>query len=129
RRACFYQNGPVFVHPRYFCLCQFSEQHGNYHAHEEHDTHISCLGCFLPVGISEKDKVYPASGKNSVYEATVGGQGQKGKRAGSMKPKQAVLTLSLDFELHWGRFDRSPLEGNEDYYLKTRGAIPALLRL
>lgn len=46
-----------------------------------------------------------------------------------MKPKQAVLTLSLDFELHWGRFDRSPVEGNEDYYLKTREAIPALLRL
>ena len=40
-----------------------------------------------------------------------------------------VFIISLDFELHWGRFDKTPMEGNEQYYLQTRQAIPKILQL
>lgn len=43
--------------------------------------------------------------------------------------KKPGLIISLDFELHWGRFDKSPLKGNEAYYYKTREVIPKLLAL
>ncbi len=39
------------------------------------------------------------------------------------------LIISLDFELHWGRFDKTPLKGNEAYYHKTREVVPKLLSL
>jgi peptidoglycan/xylan/chitin deacetylase (PgdA/CDA1 family) len=40
-----------------------------------------------------------------------------------------ILTISLDFELHWGRFDKYPLNGYEGYYAQTREIIPRLLDL
>ncbi|SEJ61575.1 Polysaccharide deacetylase [Cyclobacterium xiamenense] len=43
--------------------------------------------------------------------------------------RQAGLIISLDFELHWGRFDKVPLKGNEAYYYRTREVIPRLLAL
>lgn len=35
----------------------------------------------------------------------------------------------MDFELHWGRFDKYPLEPNLAYYKATRAAIPKILDL
>lgn len=40
-----------------------------------------------------------------------------------------ILTISLDFELHWGRFDKYPLESSREYYFNTRKAIPRILAL
>ncbi|MEX2591324.1 MAG: polysaccharide deacetylase family protein [Anditalea sp.] len=40
-----------------------------------------------------------------------------------------VFTISLDFELHWGRFDKAKTQGNEKYYLQTKEVIPKILRL
>ncbi|MEX2512915.1 MAG: polysaccharide deacetylase family protein [Cyclobacteriaceae bacterium] len=40
-----------------------------------------------------------------------------------------VFIISLDFELHWGRFDKGPLQGKEDYYRQTLKAISHLLSL
>ena len=42
---------------------------------------------------------------------------------------QPVFLISLDFELHWGRFDKVPLKGNEAYYHRTRALVPRLLAL
>jgi len=42
---------------------------------------------------------------------------------------QGIFTISLDFELHWGRLDKFPLSGQEAYYLNARKAIPEILRL
>lgn len=39
------------------------------------------------------------------------------------------MTISLDFELHWGRFDKYPLNGYERYYTQTREVIPRILDL
>ena len=46
-----------------------------------------------------------------------------------MSLKNGILTISLDFELHWGRFDKYPLTDNEGYYLRTRTAVPRILDL
>lgn len=43
--------------------------------------------------------------------------------------KRGGLIISLDFELHWGRFDKLPLKGTEAYYHNTREVIPKLLAL
>lgn len=43
-----------------------------------------------------------------------------------MKP---FLIISLDFELHWGRFDKTDLEQNLVYYKQTRESIPVVLEL
>ncbi len=46
-----------------------------------------------------------------------------------------VFTISLDFELHWGGFDKWKLEpsitrvGSQQYFLNTRKAIPEMLKL
>lgn len=40
-----------------------------------------------------------------------------------------ILTISLDFELHWGRFDKYPVFGYERYYAQTREVIPRILDL
>lgn len=40
-----------------------------------------------------------------------------------------ILTISLDFELHWGRFDKANILGNEKYYIQTREVIPEILKL
>ncbi|WP_439481075.1 polysaccharide deacetylase family protein [Cyclobacterium plantarum] len=42
---------------------------------------------------------------------------------------QPAFIISLDFELHWGRFDKVPLKGNEAYYYRTREVVPRLLSL
>lgn len=39
------------------------------------------------------------------------------------------LIISLDFELHWGRYDKYPLSQVGDYYKQTRLAIPRILDL
>ena len=43
--------------------------------------------------------------------------------------KKPVFTISLDFELHWGRFDKYPADKYLSYYLETRKAIPKILEL
>ncbi len=42
---------------------------------------------------------------------------------------QSQLIISLDFELHWGRFDKYSLESNKTYYHNTRETVPKLLEL
>ena len=42
--------------------------------------------------------------------------------------RSSFFVISLDFELHWGRFDKVPLVGNERYYLQARDAVPRLCR-
>ncbi len=41
----------------------------------------------------------------------------------------SYLVISLDFELHWGRFDKLPARGNEAYYHMARRAVPRLLKM
>ena len=40
-----------------------------------------------------------------------------------------ILIVSLDFELHWGRFDKTSIVGNESYYRQARMAVPRILEL
>ncbi len=40
-----------------------------------------------------------------------------------------IFTVSLDFELHWGRFDKYRLEEYLSYYQGTRKVIPQILHL
>lgn len=40
-----------------------------------------------------------------------------------------ILVISLDFELHWGRFDKTSIAGNESYYRQARKAVPEILKL
>jgi peptidoglycan/xylan/chitin deacetylase (PgdA/CDA1 family) len=40
-----------------------------------------------------------------------------------------VFTISLDFELHWGGFEKWPLEQYRTYFLNTRKVIPEMLSL
>ncbi|ELR70613.1 hypothetical protein C900_03594 [Fulvivirga imtechensis AK7] len=43
---------------------------------------------------------------------------------------RGILTISLDFELHWGGFEKWPLnERYKNYFLNTRRCIPTLLSL
>lgn len=41
----------------------------------------------------------------------------------------SAIVISLDFELHWGRFDKYPLDTCLGYYRNTREVIPRLLDL
>jgi len=43
--------------------------------------------------------------------------------------EKSQLIISLDFELHWGRFDKYSLDANQKYYSNTREIIPRLLDL
>jgi peptidoglycan/xylan/chitin deacetylase (PgdA/CDA1 family) len=38
-----------------------------------------------------------------------------------------IFTISLDFELHWGGFEKWPLKDYENYFLNTRSVIPRML--
>ncbi|MDO6439171.1 polysaccharide deacetylase family protein [Cyclobacterium sp. 1_MG-2023] len=38
-----------------------------------------------------------------------------------------TLIISLDFELHWGRFDKVPIQACEAYYQTTKLIVPQLL--
>lgn len=40
-----------------------------------------------------------------------------------------VLVISLDFELHWGRFDKYPIREWQEYYRNTKQVIPEILAL
>jgi peptidoglycan/xylan/chitin deacetylase (PgdA/CDA1 family) len=42
---------------------------------------------------------------------------------------KGVFTISLDFELHWGGFEKWPLAKYEQYFLNTREVIPRMLSL
>lgn len=41
--------------------------------------------------------------------------------------KIPVFTISLDFELHWGGFEKWPLENYKSYFLSTRKVVPEVL--
>jgi peptidoglycan/xylan/chitin deacetylase (PgdA/CDA1 family) len=43
--------------------------------------------------------------------------------------ERPIFTISLDFELHWGRFDKYPVEDFLPYYSETRKVIPKILGL
>ncbi|MBL6444771.1 polysaccharide deacetylase family protein [Fulvivirga sp. 29W222] len=44
--------------------------------------------------------------------------------------KRSIFTISLDFELHWGGFEKWPLNDSyRTYFLNTRNSIPTLLSL
>ncbi|WP_194977161.1 polysaccharide deacetylase family protein [Aquiflexum lacus] len=43
--------------------------------------------------------------------------------------KKAIFTISLDFELHWGRFDKYALKDNLSYYAETKKVVPYILEL
>lgn len=44
--------------------------------------------------------------------------------------EKGIFTISLDFELHWGGFEKWPLnDGYKEYFLNTRKCIPKLLSL
>lgn len=40
-----------------------------------------------------------------------------------------IFTISLDFELHWGGFDKWPIDRYVNYFLQTRQVIPQMLDL
>lgn len=42
---------------------------------------------------------------------------------------KATFIISLDFELHWGGFEKWPLADYRQYFLNTRQVIPQMLRL
>jgi peptidoglycan/xylan/chitin deacetylase (PgdA/CDA1 family) len=42
---------------------------------------------------------------------------------------KASIIISLDFELHWGRFDKYPIEDYQGYYRNTLDSIPRILDL
>lgn len=42
---------------------------------------------------------------------------------------KGTFIISLDFELHWGGFEKWPLEDYRDYFLNTRQVIPEMLNL
>lgn len=42
---------------------------------------------------------------------------------------KSIFTISLDFELHWGGFEKWPLEQYRTYFQNTRTVVPQLLEL
>src|SRR5688572_24727045 len=42
---------------------------------------------------------------------------------------KGVFVISLDFELHWGGFEKWPIKTYEAYFLNTRRVIPEMLSL
>jgi len=42
---------------------------------------------------------------------------------------QSVFIISLDFELHWGRFDKADPLGTKKYYRNTQKTIPKILSI
>jgi len=41
----------------------------------------------------------------------------------------SIFTISLDFELHWGGFEKWPIEEYRQYFINTRKVIPEMLKL
>jgi peptidoglycan/xylan/chitin deacetylase (PgdA/CDA1 family) len=46
-----------------------------------------------------------------------------------MTDAKGTFIISLDFELHWGGFEKWPLEEYKQYFLNTRAVIPEMLDL
>lgn len=46
-----------------------------------------------------------------------------------MSVNTGTFIISLDFELHWGGFEKWPLKDYRQYFLNTREIIPQMLRL
>lgn len=46
-----------------------------------------------------------------------------------MSLQPGTFIISLDFELHWGGFEKWPLESYKQYFLNTRQVIPKMLSL
>src|SRR5260221_10356073 len=42
---------------------------------------------------------------------------------------KGIFSISLDMELHWGGFEKWPLETYRTYFLNTRRVIPEILHL
>jgi peptidoglycan/xylan/chitin deacetylase (PgdA/CDA1 family) len=42
---------------------------------------------------------------------------------------QGIFTISLDFELHWGVFDKRDRQAREACYKNTLRAVPQMLEL
>src|SRR5688572_22888753 len=42
---------------------------------------------------------------------------------------KSIFIVSLDFELHWGGFEKWPIEKYSEYFLNTRNIIPEMLKL
>jgi peptidoglycan/xylan/chitin deacetylase (PgdA/CDA1 family) len=42
---------------------------------------------------------------------------------------KGIFTISLDFELHWGGFEKWDLDSKKKYFLNTRNAVPEMLQL
>jgi peptidoglycan/xylan/chitin deacetylase (PgdA/CDA1 family) len=42
---------------------------------------------------------------------------------------KGIFTISLDFELHWGGFEKWPLQDYKQYFVNTRNVIPEMLSL
>jgi peptidoglycan/xylan/chitin deacetylase (PgdA/CDA1 family) len=45
----------------------------------------------------------------------------------SAENMKGIFTISLDFELHWGGFEKWPLHKYKEYFLNTRKTIPRML--
>ena len=43
--------------------------------------------------------------------------------------QHGIFTISLDFELHWGRFDKVKVSENKLYFENTLAVIPRMLHL
>src|SRR5688572_19733954 len=43
--------------------------------------------------------------------------------------KNGIFIVSLDFELHWGGFEKWPIKRYERYFLNTRNVVPEMLKL
>ncbi|MGD9212850.1 MAG: polysaccharide deacetylase family protein [Desulfobacteraceae bacterium] len=52
-----------------------------------------------------------------------------GKMEDMRMPVEGIFTISLDFELHWGSFEKWPLQKYKQYFENTRKIIPKLLDL
>ena len=51
------------------------------------------------------------------------------KRKARIGKMNGIFTISLDFELHWGGFEKWPIEEYRQYFLNTRKVIPEMLKL
>lgn len=53
----------------------------------------------------------------------------QGQLMNTMPTNIPVFTISLDFELYWGIFDKVPLQARERYFATTRRVIPQMLAM
>jgi peptidoglycan/xylan/chitin deacetylase (PgdA/CDA1 family) len=48
---------------------------------------------------------------------------------GKINMTPPIFTISLDFELHWGGFEKWPIDNYKQYFVNTRDVIPKMLKL